>query len=105
MPCAKNAFSLSELKLSNGSTAMLLSEAAGAAAIGDARVSAVAFVDLAAGWREKNQIAPPTIKRAMTPKANSGIFEGNFGLAAETSAATGTLANFAGSAAFPASPV
>src|SRR5207248_10471522 len=103
MPCAKNAFSLSELRLSNGRTAMLLSEAADAAAVGDARVVAVAFVDLAAGCREKNQIAPPTIKRATIAK--SGIFGRNFGLAAETSPVTGTLANFAGTAAFPASSV
>src|SRR5438552_18400979 len=103
MPCAKNAFSLSELKLSNGRTAMLLSEAAGAAAVCDAGIVDVAFVDLTAGSREKNQIAPPTIKRAMIAK--SGIFKRDFDFAAEASAATGTLANFSGNAAFPASSV
>src|SRR4051812_37650061 len=109
-PSVKNAFSLSLLRFSKGRTAILFSgmvEAVPGAGLA-AGFDGATVVDLDEDWREKNQIAVPIISSAMIPNARSEMFDLPFllGTAPDTGAATvRDCANFAGSAALPASSV
>src|SRR6266581_2490842 len=104
MPSAKYALALSSLRFSNGSTAMLFSGAIGTVAAAGAGVIEAAFADFGAVWREKNQTAPTRSKRAITAMPMRRDFglrvadAGRIGAACRRCA----LANFSGSAAFPA---